>query len=399
MARRVNTDIAGITINYPELRVFSANPNYLTVTGLAAIQNPIEIQFNGNSVKRYADFNLSAKFQLQGIFASFFAGAEFGNVLPATSRYAYVNNGSKSIKVDSLVYITTYQQTATVSTTGAVVTASIASFASTNVGKYILIKGVPKLITGYTDSTHITISSPFIDDVVNEPTWNIYVGLLFDIVYGALQIGEVEPNNVPLYQFGSLPLTVTQTKGNNFTPQGEATISLNGYGKEIDMQFIIEDYPNAISFQFDTSVVVEKVFNLFKSTCENGVYLRWMSACQGYKYFLFNTGDTTQELKDGAKFNFYIDSIDASSEGLIKGDSQLKAIDGNPVQLCGISTSDINIQRHLFDLPMSKNVWKWENETWIEVNKEMKPIVIDRFESSKQIDIKIISPKLYNTEI
>jgi len=258
---------------------------------------------------------------------------------------------------------------------------------------------VPKLITGYTDTTHITISSSFIDDVVAEPTWNIYVGLLFDIVYGALQIGEVEPNNVPLYLFGNLPLTITQTKGNNFTPQGETAITLNGYGKEIDMNDMIADYPNATSFQIDTSVVVDKVFRLVKSTCENGVYLRWMSVCQGYKYFLFNIGDTTQELKDGAKFNFYIDSIDASAEGLIKGDSQLKSIDGNPIQLCGISTSDIDIQRHLYDLPMSKNVWKWENETWIEVNKEMKPIVIDRFESSKQIDIKVISPKLYNTEI
>lgn len=198
MARRVNTDIAGITINYPELRVFSANPNYLIVTGLTAIQDPIEIQFNGNSVKRYADFNLSAKFQLQGIFASFFSGVEFGNVLPSVSRSAYANNGSKAIKIDSLVYLTTYTQTATVSTTGTTVTASIASFAPTNVGKYILIKGVPKLITRYTDSTHISISSSFIDDVVAEPTWNIYVGLLFDIVYGALQIGEVEPNNVPL---------------------------------------------------------------------------------------------------------------------------------------------------------------------------------------------------------
>lgn len=397
MARRSNNDITGVNIDYPDLRVFSANPNYLLVTGLPSVQYPVEIAFNGSYVKRYADYTGSVKFQLQEIFASFFAVTEFGNVLPKGTG-VYYNASSKVIKEGEMIFITTEAHTTTISTTGTTVIASAASFAAYNVNRYIVYKGIPKLITGYTDSTHITIESAFDTDLVAETTWNIYVGLIFDLVYGALQIGETEPSNVYIYQFGTLPLTVTQTMGVNASPHGE-TLTCEAYAKEIDMQAMITAYSSMTKFEFKIGSEVEKTFNIIKSTCETGVYLRWLSACQGYKYFLFNNGDTTEELKDGVKFNYFVDDFTVSSEGLIKGDTQLKSVDGNPVQLCGISTSDVNIQTHLMDLPRATKVWKYENSTWIEVLKEMKPIIIDRFQSSRQIDVKVINPKLYNPEI
>jgi len=397
MARRSNNDITGVNIDYPDLRVFSANPNYLQVTGLPQVQNPIEICFNGSYVKRYADYTGSVKFQLQGLFASFFATSEFGNVLPKGTG-VYYNASSKAFKEGELIYITTDTQTGTITTVGTAVTSSVAAFSSASVNRYIVYKGIPKLITAYTDTTHVTIESAFDTDLTVETVWNVYVGLVFDLIYGALQIGETEPSNVYIYQFGTLPLTVTQTMGTNASPNGES-LTCEAYAKEIDIQSVIEDYPSMSIFEFKIGSEVQKTHNIVKSTCETGVYLRWLSACQGYKYFLFNYGDTTEELKDGVKFNYFIDDFTASSEGLIKGDTQLKSVDGNTIQLCGISTSDVNIQRHLMDLPRATKVWKYENSTWIEVLKEMKPIIIDRFESSKQIDVKVISPKLYNPEI
>ena len=335
---------------YPDQRIYAFNPNYIEVTG-TAVSQAITLTTSTMTLKRYTDANNKVKFPIQAILQSFFIGAEFGDVLPPEYE-EYTNEASKC----------------TVS------------------GDIIIQVG--------TDSGHTKT-------------------LTFDIIWGGINRGEVEKTVDTIYRFGDYPLTITQTAGDSFrvspildgdtlsgllplTLAYHLNVSGYGFGKEI----YLSELPLTDSFiveilESDSVIKTYKVIDLIEP---DGIYLRWIDSKGCYRYFMFNTGKTSRQTKDGSYFNNYIDNIEPSDEGLIKGDTQLKNIVSNPIDICGC-VGNIDVQNHLIDLPDAIKVWKYVGTSWIEVQKVMKPIEIDKQEQNKIIELTVISPKLFTQQM
>jgi len=338
------------SVSYPDRRIYAFNPNIIQITG-TAIQQEVIVTTPTMSLRRYTGPDMKVKFPIQAILQSFFVGVEFGDV-NAPIGNTYLNNASK---------------------------ATVSSSITVQIGA---------------------------DSKV----------LPFDVSWGGLSRGEVLKDVETIYQFGNLPLTVTQTDGSLFYVYSKTMgdtlpgvlpfqlaynlpVSGFGFGKEI----YLNNFPSYASFkdfsmQIKVGETVIKTYNVIKSDYVDGIYLRWIDSHGAYKYYMFNMGKTSRQTKDGVSFNLYIDNIEPSSGGLIKGDSQLKNISSNPIDVCGC-TADVDLQNHLIDLPNAIKVWKYMNGSWFEVQKIMKPIEIDRLQQNSLIELTVISPKLFTQQL
>lgn len=139
---------------YPTGRLYCFSPYYVEITTESAGQE-VTMTGNGFTFMRVSDANKKAKFPISALLQSFFAGVEYGDVLPADTG-VYNNTGSKLVK------------------------------------------------------TNKTITFQVDEDV------NVFTGT-WDVVWGALQQGETEKTTDEIYACdtgsGFLPLTVTSNMG------------------------------------------------------------------------------------------------------------------------------------------------------------------------------------------
>lgn len=326
------------SVYHPEdNRMFIFSPYYIEVTGTAA-QQQIKITINGENFVRFTNAAHKAKFPISGgVLKAFFAGVEFGNVA-AHETGKYTNAASKVIQKAKTITI------------------QVESDVNTKV-------------------------------------------LTYDLIWGALQIGETEPTKATIYRFGTLPLTLTQLSGVWIANEQIGELELTTYGKDIDIQLLYSDnkLPNYLYRDNvgGSNVTVKTIKVIDLPYCDNGYYLRWLSLTEGYKYFYFQPHAEGYNTEDGSSIKQDVWSLEPTAEGLLKSDTLLMNKKGAEVIECGIKNADYLQQKHLQTLQLSTKQWLYMgNNIWMEVKVEMDAITIDRFREKKEVIIKINKPAL-----
>jgi GTPase SAR1 family protein len=217
----------------------------------------------------------------------------------------------------------------------------------------------------------------------------------FNVIWGALQIGQTEPTVEEIYRFGaSFPLTITQNQG-AYVWDNMGVIDANCIGKDIFLNSNLAITQVKIQIQVGEVITTYKTYNIKDLEACNGIYLRWIYKGE-YKYFLFNIGTEIDEVKDGSTIHNNVWSLDASTDGAeIKSDIQLKDKSGNPTYECGVPSATYNQQLHLIGLQRSIKQWVYENSVWVECSIKMNPIVVNRFKSNIEVSLTVIKPSLY----
>lgn len=326
------------SVYHPEdNRMFIFSPYYIEVTGTAA-QQQIKITINGEDFVRFTNAAYKAKFPISGgVLKAFFAGVEFGDVA-AHEVGKYTNAASKVIQKAKTITI------------------QVESDVNTKV-------------------------------------------LTYDLIWGALQIGETEPTKATIYRFGTLPLTLTQLSGVWCDyDNGGYMLENNAYGKEIDIQKAYTDNKKG-KYKFvygtDPFYITKEISVVDLSDCGNGYYLRWLSLTEGYKYFYFQPHAEGYNTENGASIKQNVWSLEPTADGLLKSDTLLMNKKGAEVIECGIKNADYLQQKHLQTLQLSTKQWLYMGSNiWMEVKVEMDAITIDRFREKKEVIIKINKPAL-----
>lgn len=210
--------------------------------------------------------------------------------------------------------------------------------------------------------------------------------LEFDVIYGAIQRGESEPSSVEVYKYGSLPFSVTQNIGDRFKVGVTETL---GFGKEI---LLTNSESDKVEILQDSTVV--RTYNIVSSGCTEGIYLRWLSLLDGYKYDLIPISQDEISGKTNGTFNHDINDLTPSENGLIKGSTIVKNIQGSQSITGGI-IADENRKKHIDTLVLAKDIWMYINNVWLEVTKADMTVVKKRTDGNLEIAIKIILPDLF----
>ena len=324
------------SVYHPEdNRMFIFSPYYIEVTGTAA-QQQIKITINGENFVRFTNAAYKAKFPISGgVLKAFFAGVEFGDVA-AHETGKYANAASKVIQKNNTITI------------------QVESDANKKV-------------------------------------------LTYDLIWGALQIGETEASKSTIYRFGTLPLTLTQLSG-EWSQYGQELLEWDTYGKDIDIQKAYTDNKKGkylFVYGTDPFYITKEISVVDLSDCGNGYYLRWLSLTEGYKYFYFQPHAEGYNTENGASIKQNVWSLEPTSDGLLKSDTLLMNKKGAEVIECGIKNADYLQQKHLQTLQLSTKQWLYMgNNIWMEVKVEMDAITIDRFREKKEVIIKINKPAL-----
>lgn len=325
------------SVYHPEdNRMFIFSPYYIEVTGTAA-QQQIKITINGENFVRFTNAAYKAKFPISGgVLKAFFAGVEFGNVA-AHETGKYANAASKVIQKAKTITI------------------QVESDVNTKV-------------------------------------------LTYDLIWGALQIGEAEASKSTIYRFGTLPLTLTQLSG-EWSQHGSELLEWDTYGKDIDIQTAYAENKKTPFFYIASgspvAVGIKEITVIDLPYCDNGYYLRWLSLTEGYKYFYFQPHAEGYNTENGASIKQDVWSLEPTAEGLLKSDTLLMNKKGAEVIECGIKNADYLQQKHLQTLQLSTKQWLYMGSNiWMEVKVEMDAITIDRFREKKEVIIKINKPAL-----
>lgn len=325
------------SVYHPEdARMFIFSPYYIEVTGTAA-QQQIKITINGENFVRFTNAAYKAKFPISGgVLKAFFAGVEFGDVA-AHETGKYANAASKVIQKDKTITI------------------QVESDANKKV-------------------------------------------LTYDLIWGALQIGETEASKSTIYRFGTLPLTLTQLSG-EWSQYGPELLEWDTYGKDIDIQKAYTDNKKTPFFYIadghPVAVTIKEITVIDLPYCDNGYYLRWLSLTEGYKYFYFQPHAEGYSTENGSSIKQDVWSLEPTADGLLKSDTLLMNKKGAEVIECGIKNADYLQQKHLQTLQLSTKQWLYMGSNiWMEVKVEMDAITIDRFREKKEVIIKINKPAL-----
>ena len=244
--------------------------------------------------------------------------------------------------------------------------------------------------TGYVNSASKLIQSA--KTMVISATGYDPLTYTFNIIWGALQIGETEPTTEEIYRFGTIPLTITQNQGAYVYDNDSTAINADCFGKDVFLNSNLNITQVKIQSASPHSTTY-KTYNIKDIDYCTGIYLRWIYKGE-YKYFLFNVGTELDDLKDGSTIANNIWSLDAVNNE-IKSDIQLKDKSGNPTYECGVPSATYNQQLHLIGLQRSIKQWVYENNTWIECSIKMNPIVVNRFKSNQEVSLTVIKPSLY----
>lgn len=320
------------SVYYPDTtRLFVFSPYFLEVTTASAGQT-VTITSNGISLSRVSNASKKAKFPISRLIQTFFAGVAFGEVLQCDGT-TYLNSASKLVQLD----------------------------------KDIVIQ---------------------VDSDVNTKT------LTFDLIWGAIQAGETESivRDIYVWNYGGYYLlcTVTDNIGVNI-------------GKEVSINEILLD---ALPTEPPTFEIVNAGLDVLRTYrinympyCSGGVYLRWISTDGEYRYFYFKP---STDVTDVANLQTVKQNVWAYDDAVLnpytdpqKSDVIISKKEAKPVIECGVPSADYNMQVFFKSLETSVKQWIFISPNWVEVIAEVDPIVIDRFRSNQEINVKITKPSLY----
>jgi hypothetical protein len=312
-------------------RLFVFSPYFLEVTTDTAGQT-VTITSNGISLSRVSNASKKAKFPISRLIQTFFAGIDFGEVLPPDS-VTYLNSASKLVLAD----------------------------------KDIVIQ---------------------VDTDVNTKT------LTYDMLWGAIQAGESETTERDIYVWWAgeyyLPISVTDNVGVNL-------------GKEIGIDYILNDTYETPPPYFDIVdsglTLMRRYFINYMPYCAGGIYLRWISVDGEYRYYYFKPATNGVQTGDAkmVKQNVWTNDLTQSGPWVSANNSDeiISSKKMKPYIECGISSADYRLQVFMQSLETSLKQWLYVNSGWVEVIAEVDPIIIDRFRSNQEINVKITKPSLY----
>ena len=227
----------------------------------------------------------------------------------------------------------------------------------------------------------------------------------YDIIYGAVQLGEDERSELTIYKFGDLPLYLTQTVGHWCNNKNDGPIQSNSVGKEMDVQkALTANIPTPFLFKQevpDTLGVNETVKTIYvkdMKSCGNGVYLRWISENEGYKYFFFNKAEQSIVVEDKKSINQMILGDD-NDMTVLKKQSKTFTLSATEASEYSIKSADVEMQKFIFDLQHALHVWAYiGDDRWQEVDIEVEPYTIDYKKSRKEISVKVLK-QLYTQSL
>ena len=226
------------------------------------------------------------------------------------------------------------------------------------------------------------------------------VTMNFDIIWGALQVGEREKTNETIYMFAGYPLTITQTIGNKTIWNAKTGV---GYGKEVTLAGMYQTSGVArVVNSTDTETYKEYQIKFISCIPENSVYLRWVDIHGEYKYYLLQTPESSVSAEYGAMANVFPTVLDPSPTtlpSLIK--NRVKYLEKNIIDsfVAGVMAADDKLTDHLISLNKSLKQWMYiDAGVWQEVVVSPATITKREREGLRQIDFEISIP-LYNQRL
>ena len=338
MSNRTATfgDTNQYSIIYPQKNVYAFSPYAITITGTSSFQEVI-MQFGDILHKKYTGIDNKCYFQIGGKYgalSSFFNGVNFG-VIGAENDY--VNESSKSMALDKTIKV--------------------------SIGQY-------------------------------------YINIDFDIYWGAIQQCETLKSIETIYRFGTLPLTITQNVGVLLKTK-DYGFSQNCYGKEVFINSLSENYDTSEIIIFKNNspaTIIQKKYKIKYSECEDGIYVRWLSLLDGYKYFLFKFGQSDVEIKNGASIDNRVDSLD-SVDGIYKIDN--KYISNNTSKkktICAVGGDELTDLMESMATALLRWVYVGNGE-WQEVNVSDSKITRKKMEGNREFKFEISFNENYSQSL
>ena len=307
--------MATLNLSFPENPISAFSPYYaaISVTGADEANfygQPYDIGFNGVTIRRYFDSGGSDKLPLQGILQSYFGNINFG-LLPSFTS-AIGDEYSKLFAYDKTISFTAY----------------------------------PTVGSNLTNSIDI------------------------DILFSVLEVGSPEPATETIYQFSTLPLTVTQNKGVYTKVYYNATSTLKyAYGKEVLLSAISG---NCTKVEYlNGSNAVLKTFNVVNCGLvpQDTIYIRWIDRYGTFKYYLLKLATQTESASKASEFNketLYTDPT-STSLGAVQSRIQVKNRALQRSFTAGVKAADDLLFEHLKSLNSSLKQWYWTGQQWIEI--------------------------------
>ena len=179
--------------------------------------------------------------------------------------------------------------------------------------------------TGYVNSASKLIQSA--KTMVISATGYDPLTYTFNIIWGALQIGETEPTTEEIYRFGTIPLTITQNQGAYVYDNDSTAINADCFGKDVFLNSNLNITQVKIQSASPHSTTY-KTYNIKDIDYCTGIYLRWIYKGE-YKYFLFNVGTELDDLKGSTSVlnQFDLLYIEVNREETYKGCPMVEELD------------------------------------------------------------------------
>lgn len=307
--------MATLNLSFPANPISAFSPYYATVNVTDAdaanfYSQPYDIVFNGITIRRYFDSGGSDKLPLQGILQSYFGDINYGLLPTFTSSIG--DEYSKLFAYDKTITFTAYP------TTGSNITNSI--------------------------------------DI--------------DALFSVLNVGVPEPATETIYQFSTLPLTVTQNKGVKTKVYYEGTsVEKSAYGKEVLLSAISATCTKVEYLNGSNTVL--KTFNVINCgiVAPDTVYVKWIDRYGTFKYYLLKVATETESSSKASEFNketLYTDPT-STSLGTVQSRLQVKNRQLQRSFNAGVKAADDLLFEHMKSLNSSLKQWYWSGQQWIEI--------------------------------
>ncbi len=366
MSRTIS--LGSATITYPDRRVFAFSPYQCEISGLTE-SGTITIIFNNYSVKRY--FNI------------------LNNVIDLNDD-DISDDGSSSQIIDG----------------------------NLNTGTIQILESL------YEDETaHIVPLDQFFQSFFNNSEFgNVQNGvssesmalnkeiifsdgtntaaMMFDIIWGALQMGETEPTEDYIFNFEDYPLVLTQTNGIYLKNQNDSLISQYAYGENFNLREYLDNNPDTtvINVQ-DSEYNTILSYNIVDECETDGYYLRWLDIYGKYRFYKLGFGSTDLESETEETFSKNVTSLNPVYTDLLRNRSVLKSKTVIKTINLGVSSSDDNLTTFLETVLTSLKQWLYVDGNWVELIPEDLTISRERNEGVREVSFDFMLPQYYTQSL
>lgn len=216
------------------------------------------------------------------------------------------------------------------------------------------------------------------------------------VVWGALQIPNNEPNIETIYKFGTRLLIYTINNGNALFVNTSIEIPY----------YIGGDYrvaPTDTKLELKQNTELLKTVNIVDMpTCSDNEYLMWIDRLGQYRFFEFIRVESYEDVKAGDIFTKELRTMDSTTNGLYKSQSNVIDLSGNEIIALGYPSATYEIQKFLQSLSTALKVYRFvSNDTkWVEVTAKFNALKIDeRWKQNQSIEFEIVMPNLYTQSL